>query len=77
MFEPRLLLFACVIEMKTGEAGGIAFRETFAFGDEPTLGRCRSRIEEGCWLEENEVYICGGVGIAGRSKVSVEGRGES
>ena len=55
MFEERLLAFVGDIEMKTGEEGGIAFRETFWFWDPPTLGRLRSRIEEATWaVEENE-----------------------
>lgn len=48
MFEARLLVFACVMEMKTGEAGGMAFRDTFCLGEVPTLGRWRSTIEGGC-----------------------------
>ena len=55
MFEERLLVFGGDIEMKTGEEGGIAFRETFCFWDSTTLGRLRSRIEEVCWaVEEKE-----------------------
>ena len=76
MFEARLLGLDCLMEMKTGEEGGIAFRETFCFGDWPTLGRWGSRIEV-CWVEAKEYWFCGGVGIGGRSKVSVDGRGES
>ena len=55
MFEERLLVFGGDIEMKTGEEGGIAFRETFCLWDSTTLGRLRSRIEEACWaVEEKE-----------------------
>jgi len=38
--------------MKTGEEGGIAFRETFCFGDSLTLGRLRSRTGEPGLAEE-------------------------
>ena len=57
MFEERFPFgFGAIIEMKTGEEGGIAFRETLLFrvpGDSPPmppipiLGRLRSRMEEG------------------------------
>ena len=73
MFEARLLELDWVMEMKTGEEGGIAFRETFGFGDWLTLGPCG----EFCWVEAKEYWFCGGVGIGGWSKVSVDGRGES
>ncbi len=73
MFEARLLEFDWVMEMKTGDEGGIAFRETFCFGDWPALGPWG----EFCWVEAREYWICGGVGMGGASKVSVDGRGES
>jgi hypothetical protein len=54
MFEERLLELDWVIEMKTGEEGGIAFRETFCLGESPTLGRLRSRMEGPWWADEEK-----------------------
>lgn len=58
--------------MKTGEDGLTAFRGTEDLGLSPTTwGRLRFRIGDGALV----VYSWGGLGIGGRSKVSVEGRG--
>jgi hypothetical protein len=40
------------MEMKTGEEGGMAFRETICLGDSPTLLRLRSRIKAPGLAEE-------------------------
>lgn len=66
MFEARLLGFGAIIDMKTGEEGGTAFRDTFCCGEspDPIFGRLRSRIEVGF---ADDVKVRGGVGIGGRS----------